>query len=89
MDPLAIIHHEFGHTRYFSGHRPGRLVTLQDERIAVINMENPARMFNKNEPRYAYYHPETKMTINIITGEEKGGLWVTDKADPRKWVEVK
>jgi hypothetical protein len=91
VDPLAIIHHEFGHTRYYSGHKPGKLVTLQDEREAVIWMENAARMFNQNEPRYAYYNNDKKnpMTINIITGEFKGGIWATDKADPRIFVKPK
>ncbi len=62
---------------------------MQDERLAVIHRENPARMYNKNEPRYAYYHPEKKTTINIITGEEKGGIHTTDKADPRILIQVK
>jgi hypothetical protein len=88
VDPLATIHHEFGHTRYYSGHKRGELVSLQDEREAVIRMENPARMFNKNEPRYAYYNNNDKapMTINIITGEEKPGIWAFDKTDPSKLI---
>ncbi len=93
VDPLAIIHHEFGHTRYYSGHRPGKDVTLQDERDIVIHRENPARMYNKNEPRYAYYNDNddesNQRTINIITGEEKGGIHTTDKADPRILIQVK
>ena len=87
VDPLAAIHHEFGHTRYSHEHNPGELFTAQDERIAVINWENPARMFNNNEPRYAYYNPakedKDRFTINIITGEVKAGLWTFDKTDPR------
>ncbi len=91
VDPWAIIHHEFGHTRYFTRHQPGKLVTLQDERDVVIHMENPARMFNKNEPRYAYYNNDeaNPHTINIITGEEKGGIHTTDKADPRILIQAK
>ncbi len=91
VDPLAIIHHEFGHTRYYPGHRPGKDVTLQDERDVVIHRENPARMYNKNEPRYAYYNDDgdNPMTVNIITGEEKSGIHATDKADPRKFVNPK
>ena len=93
MDPLAIIHHEFGHTRYFRGHRPGSLGTPQDERMVVINMENPARMYNKNEPRYAYFNdeekPENQYTINIITGEVKAGIWAFDETDPRILVKPK
>ena len=93
VDPLAIIHHEFGHTRYFSGHKRGVLVTPQDERLAVINMENPARMYNKNEPRYAYFNGvdkvEEQYTINIITGVVKAGIWAVDETDPRILVKPK
>lgn len=89
VDPLAMIHHEFGHTRFTPGHKPGVEVSMQDERLAVINRENPARMYNKNEPRYAYYDPDKSITINIITSEEKGGIWATDKADPRIFVTPK
>ncbi|MBI3561440.1 MAG: hypothetical protein HY080_06950 [Gammaproteobacteria bacterium] len=87
VDPSAIIHHEFGHTRFFKGHHSRKEVSIQDERIAVIRMENPARMYNKNEPRYAYYHPDLGVTINIITGQVKHGIWATDKADPRIFIE--
>ncbi len=87
VDPSAMIHHEFGHTRFFKGHHSGKEVSIQDERIAVIRMENPARIYNKNEPRYAYYHPDLGATINIITGQVKQGIWATDKADPRIFIE--
>ena len=93
VDPLAIIHHEFGHTRYFPGHKPNGIGTLEDERNVVIHMENPARLFNNNEPRYAYFNneekPKDQRTINIITGEIKAGIWAFDKADPRKLVKPK
>ncbi len=89
VDALAIIHHEMGHTRFFPGHKPGVAVSIQDERIAVIHRENPARMYNKNEPRYAYFSPLFNQTINIITGEVKAGIMATDKADPRKFVNPK
>ncbi|MBI3562948.1 MAG: hypothetical protein HY080_14655 [Gammaproteobacteria bacterium] len=87
VDPSAMIQHEFGHTRFFQGYKAGKEVSIQDERIAVIRMENPARMYNKNEPRYAYYHPDLGATINIITGQVKQGIWATDKADPRIFIE--
>lgn len=91
VDALAMIHHEIGHTRFTPGHKPGVEVSIQDERIAVIRRENPARMYNKNEPRYAYYNndKDNKITINIITGEFKAGIWATDKADPRKFIKPK
>ncbi|MBI3560461.1 MAG: hypothetical protein HY080_01900 [Gammaproteobacteria bacterium] len=87
VDPSATIHHEFGHTRFFKGHHSRKEVSIQDERIAVIRMENPARMYNKNEPRYAYYDKRFEATINIITGQVKHGIWATDKADPRIFIE--
>ena len=61
--------------------------------MVVINMENPARMYNKNEPRYAYFNdeekPENQYTINIITGEVKAGIWAFDETDPRILVKPK
>jgi hypothetical protein len=46
-------------------------------------------MYNKNEPRYAYFSPLFNQTINIISGEVKAGIMATDKADPRKFVNPK
>ena len=74
---LAIIHHEFGHTRFFrkSNNMKKVIVTLEDERQAVIHLENPIRMKKGLEPRYTYYRgkgDKTKKgngTINIITGQ--------------------
>lgn len=88
--PTAIIHHEFGHTRFYAKHQRGKLITLQDEREVVINMENPIRLYLHEEPRYAYYNDidEAPQTINIITGEVKPGLWKADPHDPRKLVNV-
>ena len=90
VNPSAIIHHEFGHTRYAVNHKRG-LVTMQDERIAVINMENPARMFDKDEPCYTYFNDDENApeTINVITGEVQGGTWIFDKTDPRIMIKVK
>lgn len=89
VDTQAIIHHEFGHTRYFFKHKRGKEVTLPDERDAVIYMENPVRMYKNNEPRYSYYNDndEDPKTINIITGDIKSGIWTTDKSDPRKMIQ--
>jgi len=91
VDPLAMIHHELGHTRFYRKHQAGKLVSIQDEREAVIQMENPVRMYNKNEPRYAYYNGDGShpFTINIITGETKAGIWAFDKTDPRKMILAK
>lgn len=81
IDPLAVIHHEFGHTRFFTQHTHTALVSIHDERVVVINNSNPVRMLNKFEPRYTYY--DGLETINIITGKKKPGRWSYDKADPR------
>lgn len=81
IDPMAVIHHEFGHTRYFTNNNKPALVTIQDERHAVIHNSNPVRMLNKYEPRYTYYNGSE--TINIITGQKQGGRWSFDKSDPR------
>jgi len=72
---LAIIHHEFGHTRFFRKSNKMKIIefSLQDERQAVIHLENPIRMKKGLEPRYTYFRDVGKNgdkgTINIITGE--------------------
>lgn len=81
IDPLAVIHHEFGHTRYFTKQTSTALVSILNERTAVIENSNPVRMLNKNEPRYTYYNG--KETINIITSDKKPGRWSYDLKDPR------
>lgn len=90
IDTLAIIHHEFGHTRYYKDHKHNKEVDIYDERDAVIYMENPVRFYNKNEPRYAYYNDndENPLTINIISKEVKAGKWAFDKNDPSKLVPI-
>lgn len=81
IDPLAVIHHEFGHTRFFTSQKVTAVVSIQDERKAVIYNSNPVRMLNKYEPRYTNYNGAE--TINIITGKTKPGIWSFDKTDPR------
>ena len=82
MDALAVIHHEFGHTRIFTNRKKAIAVTPQEERLVVINNSNPVRMLNKKEPRYTYLF-EGRQTINIITGEVKSGIWSYDKTNPK------
>jgi len=73
---LAIIRHEFGHTRFFRKkcNTKKMNITLEDERQAVINLENPIRLQKGLEPRYTYFRLKgvgrDKGTINIITGEK-------------------
>jgi len=70
-DPLAIIHHEFGHTRFYSGQSKAVKVTLKHERKSIIENSNPVRILNGFEPRYTYTHTNGKSTINILTGKEE------------------
>jgi len=91
---LAIIHHEFGHTRFFrkSNNMKKIMFTLNDERRAVIYLENPIRMKKGMEPRYTYYRKRgengEKGTINIITGDRLAGLYTILENDPTKLVKL-
>ncbi|MDH5408247.1 MAG: hypothetical protein OEZ33_10070 [Gammaproteobacteria bacterium] len=88
--PMAIIHHEMGHTKFFS-HVNKKLKGEMDvchERLVVINNENPVKMFYGHEPRYTYYRPDSCKTVNVITGESLPGLYTFDLKDPRKMVKL-
>jgi hypothetical protein len=52
VDPMAIISHEFGHTRYGD---PGSGGTLLGEAQTVERYENPVRIRNGFEPRILYF----------------------------------
>lgn len=80
VDPLAVIHHEFGHTKFDSRNSKPHMVSLQDERDAVIFHENPVRAINGMEPRYTYF--KEGQTINIISGEIKAGLFTFSPSNP-------
>lgn len=85
VHPLAIIHHEFGHTKFNPQKDKIRMVNLDHERQIVLRYENPVRMLEKNrglyEPRYTY--TSKNRTINIITGVIEEGKLTTDPKDPR------
>jgi len=66
VDPMAIIAHEFGHTRYADSQSGG---TLPGERSTVVNYENPVRKVNGFEPRRTYFSSQEKSGIDIETGE--------------------
>ena len=89
VDPLAIIHHEFEHTRFGAySHEPGK---LEDEIAAVIHLENPVRALNQHEPRYTYtkinQQNEPVETIAILdTNNKVRGGTTFCKNDPRKLV---
>ncbi len=82
IDYIAVVHHEFRHTRFF-GRTKNIKPTIQDERNAVRFNSNPVRILNGNEPRYTYYYDDTKETINIITGQPDNGVLTFDKDLPQ------
>lgn len=84
IDYLAIIHHEFRHTKFW-GKRPDVKPTLADERDAVNFNENPVRIINNFEPRYCYYSSVYAATINVFGGKPKNGKWGVQAADPSQF----
>jgi len=87
---LAIIHHEFGHTRFFRKPNNMQVISfrLKHERQAVINLENPIRMKKGLEPRYTYYSPSEGRTINIITGDDSSTEHTVLEHNPAKLVKI-
>jgi len=85
---LAIIHHEFGHTRFFRKLNDMKIkdFKLKDERQAVINLENPIRLKKGMEPRYTYYNG--KRTINIISGIPSETDHTVMEDDPTRLVKI-
>ena len=78
---LGIIYHEFAHTMVFrKASSQNKMITIQDERMAVMKFENPVRIKKGFEPRYTY--TRNGSTINIITGKKKMGKWVVSKYNP-------
>jgi len=60
--------------------------SLEDERQAVINLENPIRIKKGLEPRYTYYNGSR--TINIITGKDSPVEHTILEDDPTKLVKT-
>ncbi|PIQ25002.1 hypothetical protein COW36_16245 [bacterium (Candidatus Blackallbacteria) CG17_big_fil_post_rev_8_21_14_2_50_48_46] len=86
IDPLAILHHEFEHTR-FGRFEQSEAQMLQEEVHAVREVENPVRSLNGFEPRYTYTQldPEGQplQTVNILKPEViHPGAWRFDPEDP-------
>lgn len=67
VDPLAILSHEFGHTRYGD---PASAGSLQGEANTVERYENPVRERNGFEPRTVYYVRQPPVELK----EKKTGL---------------
>lgn len=88
VDPLAILHHEFEHTRF--GKNPQSLENiLAEEAFTVAQVENPVRVLNGFEPRYTYTQLDAMgqplVTLNIFNPElQFPGAWTFDPQDPRQ-----
>jgi len=65
VDPLAIISHEFGHTRYGD---PASAGTLIGEARTVELYENPVRIRNGYEPRSLYFERINKGVLEAKKG---------------------
>jgi len=62
-------------------------ITLKDERLAVIHLENTIRMRQGYEPRYTY--KKGAKTINIITGDYHAhGFNTVHENDPTKPMKI-
>jgi len=87
VDYMAIIHHEFRHTKFW-GKNLANTVSLDEERDAVLYNENPVRIINGYEPRYTYFDGKknTNQTINIITGKRIAGKYGIKADNPAEFV---
>ncbi|MBF2052693.1 MAG: hypothetical protein IGS03_04415 [Candidatus Sericytochromatia bacterium] len=90
VDPLAIIHHEFEHTR-FGRFRHDENNLLEEENFAVREVENPVRILNGFEPRYTYTQldpaGQAVVSFSILQPERRQpGAWTFDPADPRQLI---
>ena len=71
VDPMAIISHEFGHTRFgdpLSGKTP------EGETATVRNYENPVRIYNGYQSRKCYHYSLTNKTIIVETDKMVDGV---------------
>lgn len=85
VDPMAIISHEFGHTRYGDPDSSG---TLLGEARTVEHYENPVRVRNGFEPRTLYFQrtnqgalePRKGSLVERVLGlEREKGISVGDE----------
>jgi len=88
VDPLAILHHEFEHTR-FGRHAQSLEEILAEEAFTVSEIENPVRVLNGYEPRYTYTQMDAVgqplVTFSILNPTlQQPGAWTFDPQDPRK-----
>ncbi|MCB0422093.1 MAG: hypothetical protein KDD61_13935, partial [Bdellovibrionales bacterium] len=66
VDPLAIISHEFGHTRF--GH-PDSGNDICGEAATVQRYENPMRLAHGYAPRKTYHVLKEKILVNVEQGQ--------------------
>lgn len=66
VDPLAILSHEFGHTRYGD---PASGESILGEARTVERYENPVRIRHDYEPRSVYYRGSARDTEVALAGE--------------------
>jgi len=88
VDPIAVIHHELGHTMFYP--KGSYNETLLGERKVVIELDNAARILNGNKPRYTYFDADETggKTVNIINEKEIGdGKMTFDPKDASKLIE--
>lgn len=66
VDPIAIISHEFGHTKYGDPTTSG---FIQGEAYVVKKYENPVRIKNGYTPRTSYCEISSNTSIDIESGK--------------------
>lgn len=64
IDHIAVLSHEFGHTKFGD---PETRSNIYSEADTVIRYENPVRILNHFLPRKTYFDKNTLKTINIYT----------------------
>lgn len=72
VDPVAILAHEFGHTKWGN---PSSGETLEGEAETVSKYENPMRKANGYEEREIYYSPKEDKSIEIKSKEIHQGIF--------------
>lgn len=76
VDPLAILSHEFGHTKYGD---PSSGENLEGEAETVLKYENPMRRSNGFTDREIYYSPNENISIEVKTKKYHNGILNIDQ----------
>lgn len=83
IDELALIHHEFCHTKFYNTHDTS---TIEEESRIVRECENPIRRLNGYVERNVYYDYKINKTINVYNKIIYDGMWHWDQ-DLQKMVQ--